>query len=374
MASTVNTGNNTGLPDGLKIADNADSNGDKVQRVQIDLLSAAGAAPNPVTSSNPLPISGSVGITNFPASQAVSDGGGSLTVDGSVAVSNFPATQPVSAAALPLPAGASTEATLALIKAKTDNLDVLLSTRTKPADTQAVSAAALPLPAGASTEATQALVKAKTDNLDVLLSTRLKPADTLAAVTALGSITGALPAGTNRIGSVRPVDSADADLTAAKGSQSARALGTQDLKDAGRSAVMITVEALAGAIAEALATLTWSKGYAAVTTGTSYNVTAGKTLRLQALVISFIATTTTANTTRIRLRVNPAGAALLTSALQFSIRIAWPSATFIANEAYTIVIPFPDGIEIPGGGGLAISHIEAAANGTIDISLSGYEY
>lgn len=85
--------------------------------------------------------------------------------------------QPVSAASLPLPAGASTETTLALIKAKTDNLDVLLSTRTKPADTQPVSAASLPLPAGASTEATLALIKAKTDNLDVALSTRTKPAD-----------------------------------------------------------------------------------------------------------------------------------------------------------------------------------------------------
>jgi hypothetical protein len=37
-------------------------------------------------------------VQNFPASQAVSDGGGSLTVDGTVAVSNFPATQPVSLA------------------------------------------------------------------------------------------------------------------------------------------------------------------------------------------------------------------------------------------------------------------------------------
>lgn len=45
---------------------------------------------------------------------------------------------PVSAASLPLPSGASTEATLALIKAKTDNLDVALSTRTKPADAQHV--------------------------------------------------------------------------------------------------------------------------------------------------------------------------------------------------------------------------------------------
>lgn len=56
-----------------------------------------------------------------------------LPVDGSAV------TQPVSAVALPLPAGASTEATLALIKAKTDNIDVLLSTRTKPADTQIIS-------------------------------------------------------------------------------------------------------------------------------------------------------------------------------------------------------------------------------------------
>ena len=48
-----------------------------------------------------------------------------LPVSGTVAVSNFPATQPVSAAALPLPTGASTEATLALIKAKTDNIPAL---------------------------------------------------------------------------------------------------------------------------------------------------------------------------------------------------------------------------------------------------------
>ena len=54
-------------------------------------------------------------------------------------------------------------------------------------------------------ESTQALVKAKTDNLDVLLSTRLKPADTLAGVTTVGAvtaITNALPAGSNTIGAV----------------------------------------------------------------------------------------------------------------------------------------------------------------------------
>lgn len=79
----------------------------------------------------------------------VSGSGGGLTdaelratpvpVDTGLVQPTTPAdTQPISAASLPLPSGASTEATLALIKAKTDNLDVLLSTRTKPADQQHV--------------------------------------------------------------------------------------------------------------------------------------------------------------------------------------------------------------------------------------------
>lgn len=43
-------------------------------------------------------VSGSVSVSNFPASQTVNDGGGSLTVDGAVSVSNFPAVQTVSGA------------------------------------------------------------------------------------------------------------------------------------------------------------------------------------------------------------------------------------------------------------------------------------
>jgi len=50
---------------------------------------------------SPVPISGTVSVTNFPATQPVS---------GTVAVSNFPATQPISAVSLPLPTGAATAA------------------------------------------------------------------------------------------------------------------------------------------------------------------------------------------------------------------------------------------------------------------------
>jgi hypothetical protein len=126
-----------------------------------------------------LPVAGDF----YPATQAVSI----ATMPTTPVVGTFwQATQPVSAASLPLPAGAATEATLAAIKAKTDNIDVLLSTRTKPADTQKVdgsgvtqpvSAAALPLPAGASTAALQtsmgAQLAALVTNSPTLVSGRL---------------------------------------------------------------------------------------------------------------------------------------------------------------------------------------------------------
>lgn len=84
------------------------------------------------------------------------------------------ATQPVSAASLPLPAGAATEATLAAIKAKTDNLDVALSTRAVTGLTDAqlrasavpVTAASLPLPSGAATSALQTAGNASLTSLD----------------------------------------------------------------------------------------------------------------------------------------------------------------------------------------------------------------
>lgn len=59
----------------------------------------------------------SVAINNAAGASAVNiqDGGNSITVDGSVSVSNFPATQAISAVSLPLPTGAATQATLATL-------------------------------------------------------------------------------------------------------------------------------------------------------------------------------------------------------------------------------------------------------------------
>lgn len=131
-----------------------------------------------------------------------------VTASGDLRVDGSAVTQPVSAASLPLPTGASTEATLALVKAKTDNLDVLLSTRLKSADTLTAittlgtitnvvhvddNAGSLTVDGsvtvpGVATAANQATEIASLVNLDVALSTRLKPADTLTAVTTVSTV------------------------------------------------------------------------------------------------------------------------------------------------------------------------------------------
>lgn len=103
-------------------------------------------------------------------------------------------------AAVPVTANAGTnlntsalnlEATQALVKAKTDNLDVALSTRLKPADTLA----AVTLVSTLSTitnvvhvDDNAGSLTIDNANLDVALSTRLKPADTLAGVTLVGTV------------------------------------------------------------------------------------------------------------------------------------------------------------------------------------------
>lgn len=71
------------------------------------------------------------GIGNQPNDQ--------VEVTGTVSVDNFPVVQDVNVIDSVLPDGAATEATLALIKTQTDNLDVPLSTRTKPSDIQNVT-------------------------------------------------------------------------------------------------------------------------------------------------------------------------------------------------------------------------------------------
>lgn len=176
-----------------------------IGQVQVsDGTNVLGTSAHPVktdpTGTTTQPVSGTVAVSNLPATQSVS-GSVSVTnfpatqpVSGFVSVSNFPATQPVSAASLPLPSGAATSAKQpALGTAGAASADVISiqgvasmtpvkvdgSGATQPVSgsvsvsnlpsTQAVSAASLPLPSGAATSAKQpSLGTAGTPSVDVI--------------------------------------------------------------------------------------------------------------------------------------------------------------------------------------------------------------
>ncbi|HUU35440.1 MAG TPA: hypothetical protein VMW48_15350, partial [Vicinamibacterales bacterium] len=154
-----------------------------------------------------------------------------LATDAALVVAVSPNnTVPVSAAALPLPAGAATEATLATRAADatltggtqrtriTDGTDEALVSGAGAlhvdgsAVTQPVSAASLPLPTGAATEATLASRAAAAQLPGALVGGRLDV-----------NVGAALPAGTNNIGDV-DVLTLPAPLTSAGGGTEAAAL------------------------------------------------------------------------------------------------------------------------------------------------------
>ena len=300
---------------------------------------------------------------------------GALPVDGSavvqpvsgvVAVSNLLATQPVSAVALPLPAGASTEATLALIKAKTDNLDVLLSTRTKPADSQTVTGT-VALGAGAAVVGT-VKVGDGTNTVAVKVSAAAVAADPALVVT-MSAASASIPV--TQAGPFAIKDTVNGSiLGGAKGVQQSVGLQTQDMKDSGRTYVCITVNRAAGIAAEALATMTINRGET-VTTGTTYTVTAGKTLRLQTFKLSVRASAATIVSARAFLRT-AASALAITSPL-IAILEAGSNAAVI-EDVNTEDIDFPDGVEIAATHQIGISHLESTATGTVTFTLIGYEY
>lgn len=230
----------------------------------------------------------------------------------------------------------------------------------------------------------QATQPVSATNLDVLLSTRLKPADTLTGVTtvaAVTAITNALPAGTNRLGTVRPVDSADADLTAAKGTQTARFVGVTEAKDAGRVNIAWTIEVAGAATAEALATVTESRDGAATTTFTSKVVTNGKRLRITSMqmAVETLGSGTAPQRVYLRMRFNTAGAVTTASPIQTSWECANNPA--VVKTATSIDANFPDGIEFLGDGTKQIGFtltfpdwVTTTATVQTKITITAFEY
>ncbi|SRR6266568_950467 len=201
-------------------------------------------------------------------------------------------------------------------------------------------------------------------------------------VVAISAATNGLPVtqagpfviatGANVMGSVKIVDSAAADQTSVKGTQTSRFLGTQDAKDAGRVSKVLSAFKFTPAVTEAMVTLTPVVNGGAGTTGTSFAVTAGKTWRLQSLTVVIEDSTTTAVGVAVYLRIGAAGAAIVTSPVIAAVAAAL-DGTQVARQATSNSVTFPDGIELSGAMQIGISQ-QGVATADATVVLVGYEY
>jgi hypothetical protein len=161
--------------------------------------------------------------------------------------------------------------------------------------------------------------------------------------------------------------------TVAKNTQGTRALTVQDMKDSGRTYVSFTIDAIAGVTSEALSTMTINKAET-VSSATSYTVTTGKTLRIQAMSATVRATTTTALTSgKIRLR-SAASAISATSPIVAALDITPPTAAAAAGASGYGEMSFPDGIEIAGTHQIAVSQVISSTSSAVTVTVVGYEY
>lgn len=156
-----------------------------------------------------------------------------------------------------------------------------------------------------------------------------------------------------------------------KGTQGATGFSTQDLKDAGRVLKTYTASAVAGVTTEALVSLTPYADLVAGGAATTFAVTAGKRLRLQAIVLTWRNNTAAAGGVTIRLRLL-AGTVLVTSPVQASLNATTSLAT-IGSGATTELI-LPDGLELSGTMQFGLTQLAVGAVVGFDVHVIGYEY
>ncbi len=255
------------------------------------------------------PVSGSVSVSNLPSTQPVS---------GIVSVSNFPPTQPVS--------GVVSVSNLPATQPVSGSVSVSNFPASQPVT-------------GTFFQATQPIS---------------------GAVSISGTVS------TTEVG----VPSGLVGDVQTKGVQGVNAQVTQDFKDSGRTYVVLYADRIAGVTTEALITMTINRG-GSITTGTTYTVTAGKTLRIQSINSEIQNTTTVVNRVLTRVR---SGTSVTVASPIVGMSMAASSAA-LATSGNTDPHSFPDGLEISGGQQIGISQLcNVTTAGIVSITVIGYEY
>jgi len=165
------------------------SNADELMII-VDVASSGGLTDAELRAT-PVPVSGTIAVTGAGDATAANQATEIASL-ATIAAKDF-ATQTTLAALLAkVIAAPATEA-------KQDTLQTAINLLAKLTDTQPVSAASLPLPTDASTETTLAAIKAKTDNLDTALSGIKTGTDKIVAAPALdATLTGGSAKAINR--------------------------------------------------------------------------------------------------------------------------------------------------------------------------------
>lgn len=164
-----------------------------------------------------------------------------------------------------------------------------------------------------------------------------------------------------------------------KGTQGTTGFAVQELKDGSRVNLSFYAVATASGTTgtETLFTLTKASDTSAVATATSFTITSGKRFRITSLAFASRGNATaTIQSTTFNLRINTAGACIVSSTpIVLSARSATP-ATASAYDRFQINVP--DGLEFLGNGTITFC-LSAAATfvtnaPTWDVLITGFEY
>lgn len=333
-------------------------------------------APSVGVTSSVLPTGASTSALQTTGNSSLASIDGKLANPLPVTGSFFPATQPISAVSLPLPTSASQEHTTAASPSSARLTDGA-AFYTALSDTQ-LRASAVPT----SLAALPALVAGSA------IIGKVGIDQTTPGTTNGVQVNAALPAGSNAIGKLAAnagVNIGDVAVTSitpptlTKGTQGATGFSTQDLKDAGRTAIIYYATAAASGTTgtETAITLTKASGTSATSTAVSFVVTSGKRFRIQQILVSAVGNVTaTTQATTFSFRINTAGAVTTASTpIVWKGRVQTP-ATSLAYQQ--ISLPIPDGYEILGDGtlqfGFTANAVFTTNAPTWDVAIIGYEY
>ncbi len=117
-----------------------------------------------------------------------------------------------------------------------------------------------------------------------------------------------------------------------------------------------------GFFSEAMVTLTPTSDFTAGSTGTSFGVTSGKTLRIQNIIVTLASGAPSVGT--VKVRISSSGSVTTSSS---------PIATF-TSENFLTNVSFPDGLELSGSMQLGVSFKSGNSSQGFDCYIVGYEY